>query len=1046
MTSQFMVARTLVIGLGDVVEDTLTKITQQFAQTHALDHLSVIWLRSTDGLPLPVACPTASGNPASPRRWHCVEKSIKDDLSRLYYDIDVTRIWSAPHWKHWTWAELRSNRVYGKLWIQHHLMAVKTALLADSDMPETVQGAILTKNVLSVFIVVPLIDPFASGAWLDVAYLLLDHFGVNSGSRVRVSGILLLPTDDQDDTHINTVSQNRAFTNALSYAALRELRFVLQKPSFFRNYHPSLPLDFVDMPPFPNGDCFVLGGSRNEHDDVKLAPRQDTVNDHCAKIIHYTACGTVSNLAPGEQIMAAAEQSDSLGSLTAQAIESIFPRIPYHEISDVHGIASMGLFQNTETFHENDTQQAGILRVLIDQVIGDDDEGIGSPQEQAHSALRMIEEFEQNLQTAITRMSDQQSEQGLMRAIDNLQTKATPFLQDRHYQDALQALNEYEIRWDRELAPLLKSSQQTLQTRNQALIKDSPNLRQLIDNLRLVEVRIDQILKARHDEYESVLRSAEPAIANLQADRARRYGFGLQAAMPSLYRMLINVFMLTAAGLFLLAGWLDIERLAIFIGGALVINIYGTRARPEHLLQTQISTQQQNLLRLQKRMIEVTQQRAFWQQVARSFHEWQIPLDGDTTARIGVAEVQRLSDTALHLRRSLDRDGGTSSEGEARKQRIESEWESYRQPTWEILSTWLKTNQEPNALERAVRSFALNHRLIEVDQRTLDAALDQLMRARTNAACLLHPQDRHPSFPAHLHSLNDKTSGNGVVLRSGFVHVKTGAFLPIPLSKFNGDRERSTLTLTDLPYPLDEFRAAALRVRGGIPLASLADIETWHHDYARLASFVLDAVEERRIRQRAFFHPNRAALAVPDLMRSSEGNSSFPYMALVAALLRYNRDPKIWERLVLTYDLKMGTALATVTEDDVRIPLNLDELCCAFYEKLTDHDTVLIDKPHITLLERPSRWTHEAEIVLASHNQSEDDMRALLQVFLRRIVVKRPTETAADWEAWVLNLFGHQIAQKPTKEIAQQRQRYLIFFAYSLLHQIYPLNALASES
>jgi len=224
----------------------------------------------------------------------------KRALSDLYFDPYV-RSWSGPNWLNWGSA-LWSNRLIGRLCAYHHKDKIE-AWVADN-MTRT-SG----HDDLTIYLLAPLHDPFASGALVDIAYLLHN---IILKRKAKLCGILVLPGTENDpmvaqreyypegeahEQHDQTV-QTTKFLRATTYAALRELNFI-SNPAAFTPTHRS-SREFSDslhtshLSPFTSGDCYIIGGETRE-DNTPL-PYQTLANE-TARFIYLN---TVSKL--GDQL------------------------------------------------------------------------------------------------------------------------------------------------------------------------------------------------------------------------------------------------------------------------------------------------------------------------------------------------------------------------------------------------------------------------------------------------------------------------------------------------------------------------------------------------------------------------------------------------------------------------------------------------------------------------------------------------------------------------------------------------------------------------
>lgn len=240
--------RALVVGLGTYALGLLEAVQTAFEDEQQASALRTLWLRS----PLDEEAPARIS-----RATRAYSLSLDDKrLSHLYYE-DSTRLWSSANWRNWG-AYLAENRLLGKLAAHHHLGEIKRQI--ESLMAELAQDSY---QPLNFYLIAPLADPFASGALLDVAYLLHD-VALDSGARAY--GLLLLPgTADEPLTGHN--DEQTRLLQAIAYAALRELHFLSGPSSFYNNWHPQPHVrlnGLKNTSPFQTGDAYLLGGRLDE--------------------------------------------------------------------------------------------------------------------------------------------------------------------------------------------------------------------------------------------------------------------------------------------------------------------------------------------------------------------------------------------------------------------------------------------------------------------------------------------------------------------------------------------------------------------------------------------------------------------------------------------------------------------------------------------------------------------------------------------------------------------------------------------------------------
>jgi hypothetical protein len=274
--------RALVVGLGMDALPLLEQIDAQFRAAGKAGDCACLWL------------------PPFPQTHdHCLVYSLSlnnEILKTLYYQRDV-RNWSGPNWRKWGEA-IASNRLSGKLAAYYHLPELFTKI---SEVANALSQGEVRK--VQFYVLASLHDPFASGAVLDIAYL-LHRIALSRGASVQ--GLLLLPgiINDpvvQPDTTVNDGELRRA----TCYAALRELNFVCGEKSFYNSYSRVLDnsashrFQFQDVSPFQTGDCYLIGGeSSGEGNSRYKALEYSTVKASIAHWLYLKTCTSLGAAIP----------------------------------------------------------------------------------------------------------------------------------------------------------------------------------------------------------------------------------------------------------------------------------------------------------------------------------------------------------------------------------------------------------------------------------------------------------------------------------------------------------------------------------------------------------------------------------------------------------------------------------------------------------------------------------------------------------------------------------------------------------------------------
>jgi|GEM_PF-2699864 len=251
-----MSKRALTIGLGAFADPLLHAVQKAFEPN------------ASQLTPLRLLSPLAATTPAGLEAESLTLPLDRRALSQLYFDADV-RSWSAPNWIDWGGA-LWSNRLMGRLCAYHHHDSI-TEWVTDH-LTRASQ-----RDDLTIYLLAPLHDPFASGALVDIAYLL---HSIALKHRAKLYGVLVLPGSEGDPVTAQdgyrteeessqeqreAVIQTTKFRRATAYAALRELNFISSPYAFMptRNFNDSLR-QAGHLSPFTSGDCYIVGGETRE--------------------------------------------------------------------------------------------------------------------------------------------------------------------------------------------------------------------------------------------------------------------------------------------------------------------------------------------------------------------------------------------------------------------------------------------------------------------------------------------------------------------------------------------------------------------------------------------------------------------------------------------------------------------------------------------------------------------------------------------------------------------------------------------------------------
>ena len=257
----------LVIGLGWHTKAIITHLSDYFkAQGVPERGFASLWLTPID-----------DDKPTSPYPHHeqMALKLTQEALTDLNRDPHLRR-WCAPNWLDWN-ENIIGTRLWGQFAIMTHYRALYNRIedllsqIARDDTP------------VNIYVIAHAHDPFASGAVIDLAYLIGEkmprHF------QFRTYGMLLLPDTEGDplviasDNDDDSATERAHLQQAISYALLRELQFQQSSPSFYSNYQSIHAIERIqDISPFQQGDCYLLG--------AKSDLTYSTILDHLARFCY----------------------------------------------------------------------------------------------------------------------------------------------------------------------------------------------------------------------------------------------------------------------------------------------------------------------------------------------------------------------------------------------------------------------------------------------------------------------------------------------------------------------------------------------------------------------------------------------------------------------------------------------------------------------------------------------------------------------------------------------------------------------------------------
>lgn len=918
--------RAFVVGLGRYADPVLQAIESVFREHQP---------RSTRE-PLPLTQVRLLSHPpteAARFEAECFDMSLSAaQLGDLYFDPHV-RNWSSFNWQQWSDA-LPSTRLAGRLSAYYHATNLENSLKNYFDTSNT--GVPVT-----IYLIAPLYDPFASGAVFDISSRLAQ---LAQHKQARFSTILMLPDAvdnpiEKQDTPENAAA-NTALRHATTYAALRELAFINSAHGFDITHRTpedlAQTLNTQYLSPFIRGDCYVVGGSSREGDTGDDAPAltYTALLEECAQFVFLhtqtrlgaalTDTRTQHGLASVSSFSAVALQPDQNHLATVNAWDTSPLTLWTLEL-----LRGQSQSANQQAFFDSETIQIPNL-IPSSPPFDEVDE---ASDKTAYDRLRQDERRQQDDVMAFRQTAKRLSE--------------TSRAQQDHLIEA----------WEDELKHRLNSPDMRLSALEQAIESST------------------QILENRYSQAERLSDEAErAALTDATQLNVARANYAYLVTSDFHHPIFVILALITFVTLAILIwtigqGFLSLMWLAFALTIPWIVSGWRRNQR-----ETQAA---QHLHDRRARFVGIQSEIA--QKRAKSAHLYELKERFNTHI---ADHVRKMSELATALRNEL-RDSkvqttlATPPVDTARLTRI----------TLDLLDQAVREGAPiDNVLTRL--NTKLSNEFGSNQQSDNEAAIQSIKRV------LNQPGVYSPLLRVERAQIREDNR-NSVVAAVGLVNYDK--VIPTQLKSGDSAKHHADTLFEDLTPDLPKYGRTQhlflIRLRTNIPLRALRDIETYQKAYERLAE-----IEEQnhRLRARAFFHPNRWGVATPDILRHpADITTKQPdFVQLLVISLRLGIQPARQDpqQAIDENHTKIEAAKK-------RAQNRLIELCQHLgvaWQPDIDYDALcgaLCESPYLI-----NEWEQEALSNSQNAIPPEDNLVQKALQYLAHHHVPKLSETYADWE------------------------------------------------
>ncbi len=850
----------------------------------------------------------------------------------------------------------------GKLAIYTHLFAVREKLLA---MSATLSP---DNRPLNLYLVAHLHDPFASGAFIDMAYL-LNHLALPN--RWRVFGLLLLPGTPGDPVVADDGTLNETdvkLRQATAYAALRELQFYLGRESFYNNHNPAYPLTVTHEPPFQTGDCYLLGGERS------ALPRSRAKQNAADSIPDRTPDNTPDRTQESTQA-ASQFNADQLCRASAAFVYwqtcTPFANTTADRVSRQGGISSFGLSQSADLHGHADELAEEQLKASFLQAT------LGIAGQAVELAINWDYWLSPNLYSidrhALGRVISGLGTLGNIPWLDRAGSQAEAQL------ELLETQNQMAIDETIALEAALNNTAQSVVTDaalaiSQAFDALSQRPGMTVEGLRTARHQIDVQINRQMARLLADLNQLEQTMQHAtEAYRVQRRRF-MYVSIP--YPLATSVFLpgglvvaLFGALLLIPFGMATAFLVWIALSLGVAASILYARRAMRLGARREVVEQRRMYLRQQQQFIEKRASAMYLTRLRQQVHEaLRRPHDG----------LYRADYMHMPLQSALDALIEGLPGGAAGSLPAGADFSELFQRLWQMsLSQSTLSQAEIEAEIDAEATRAARQYLADRQQSEIAELLKaQMPTLREQGVCLLElPTDESPQNGVH----------HDLVLLQNWEDAQITQSLRGYLST------DFSLTITRDASVSATRSAYVVHLANDISLRTLLPMERWRNAYQQMCRVVIDD-EGHSVIYRSLMHPTRMGVASPEILPTQVSRLTFQptEIMVLVMLIHYLNDP---QRTPSSDDLAVSEQLAAYLNVPTRPTLSYDELCGALQES-----------PQQAVRVRAQIMSRAQQV----YPQCETPEMALAALW-REVRTYRPrfSEHYADWEEWLLSAFDH---------------------------------------
>jgi hypothetical protein len=839
----------LVVGLGTEARPWLDRVAARFKNVAAGD-CATLWLP-----PKP-----------HPEREDCLPLTLTDDdLDSIYHDPNM-RIWSAANWLDWK-DRIRMTRLHGKLATFHHTIAIYDRI---QNLRKTLDTRV--DRPLNLYLIAHLHDPFASGAMLDVAYLL--HYAALK-YRARVYGILILPgllTDPLIPASLDY--DQRRWKCATAYAALRELNFALDRRSLYNNHLPGLRISYQNESPFSLGDCYLVGGRTDMAQQV-LATEQ--VQQEVAEFIYWQTVSPIRNLLPN---------------------------------STQYGVSAFGLAKSTDRLDKPDVvlevRRESYIAGLVQALLGKRYEvipqwALAETKFEFHPRVD-TSEYQAKFELVTLSQNSEANQQSADRQLEELEER---------YTDAINALiktyqSSLNSKVSKDVSDKFKQLSLELETERKLAVCTVERLdrrqQQLLDNL-------DREIRKAEDHVKSTGDQLEKAVKEFREARNQWLYWGEKTQFRIviwLLRCLITLVLAVLGGIWLGLFTGVIGGVLGFIVGRWINGwLEDSEQKQRKIAGSKLSTTRRETVNAQFKIIE-----------ARATQNYLTMLKDELIKSISYGSnpetfTEIFRDTLVSLLREYGTKPNLTPISPPKGIDLDALWQHMKQ--W--IGKETDTQISVVALKEKIKEYVIQTGQ-QIAQESISKNPLELLQQRLEQ---LRPQ-ASPLLALNFAEIKveDLAKKSEVLM---IVDPKSR-----PTLEIEELLRKQSAPLLWIEKPELSTEIALVRLQQNIPIRALAQIDEWRNNY--LESIKVMENPSNPLRCYAMLHPTRSGVASPDIFFHSSYNPTPKAIARQIAKLHILQLKDDEPSRELTRSLREWMRKLQLSDE---LPLNFDELCGALH-------------------------------------------------------------------------------------------------------------------